>query len=284
MESATAQSSQTTERVSVTISNHVADVRLTRPDKHNGLDYPMFEAINAAIDEVAADRSVRAVVLSGEGKSFCAGLDFLSVMAEGRPIEEQFAKRDGEIANNFQRVAYGWQALRVPVIAALHGNVLGGGAQIALAADIRIAAPQLKFSVLEIKWGLIPDMGLTQSLPRLVGLDKAKELTFTGRVLDAETALELGVVTSLAEDPLAAARELAAEIASKSPDAIQRGKRLLEETYNAPAAEALSLEEQTAARAARLSEPDRGGDGRDGRRARCLRRSRLTGSGFGPGG
>ena len=250
MESATANAGNAgdpaavAERVSVEIADHVAEVRLTRPDKHNGLDYPMFEAINAAVTEVGADPSVRAVVLSGEGKSFCAGLDFMSVMAEGRPIEDSFVKREGEIANDFQRVAYGWQALPVPVIAALQGNVLGGGAQIALAADIRFAAHDLRFSILEIKWGLIPDMGLTQSLPRLVGADRAKELTWTGRKLDAEQAKELGLVTEIADDPLAAARALAAEIATKSPDAIRRGKHLLEQTWNAPAPEALALEEK----------------------------------------
>jgi enoyl-CoA hydratase/carnithine racemase len=232
------------ERVRVEISDHVAAVTMTRPDKHNGLDYPMFDALNAAIDEVGADPAVRAVVLAGEGKSFCAGLDFASVMAEGRPIEESFSRRDGEIANDFQRVAYGWQQLPVPVIAAVQGNCLGGGCQIALAADIRIAAPDLKLSVMEIKWGLIPDMGLTQSLPRLVGLDVAKELTFTGRKVGAAEAHGLGLVTRLADDPGTAAAELAAEIATKSPDAIRRGKLLLERTYNSPAAEALALEEK----------------------------------------
>ena len=239
-----AEPATATDRVAVTVADHVADVRLTRPDKHNGLDLPMFEAINEAITTVGADPQIRAVVLSGEGKSFCAGLDFMSVMAAGKPIEEQFTKRDGEIANDFQRVAYGWQALPVPVIAALQGNVLGGGAQIALGADVRFAAPDLKFSILEIKWGLIPDMGITQSLPRLVGADRAKELTWTGRKLGADEALELGLITGIAEDPLAAARELAAEIATKSPDAIRRGKRLIEEAWNAPAADALALEEK----------------------------------------
>lgn len=231
-------------RVSVEISEHVAAVTLTRPDKHNGLDYPMFAAINDAIDEVAADRSVRAVVLSGAGPSFCAGLDFASVLAADRAIEESFVRRDGEIANEFQRVAYGWQELPVPVIAALHGNCLGGGCQIALGADIRIAAPDTRLSVLEIKWGLIPDMGLTQSLPRLVGLDVAKELTFTGRIVAAPEAAELGLLTRIADDPRAAADALAAEIATRSPDAIRRGKRLLERTFNAPAGEALALEEE----------------------------------------
>ena len=232
------------DRARVEISDGVAEVALSRPDKHNGLDYPMFDAINEAIDEVGSDPSVRAVVLSGEGRSFCAGLDFASVLAEGRPIEESFVRRDGEIANDFQRVAYGWQQLPVPVLAALQGNCLGGGCQIALAADIRIAAPDLRLSVLEIKWGLIPDMGLTQSLPRLVGIDRAKELTFTGRIVAAEEALALGLVTELSPEPQERARELAAEIASKSPDAIRRGKRLLERTWNAPPEEALALEEE----------------------------------------
>ncbi|MGB3098737.1 MAG: crotonase/enoyl-CoA hydratase family protein, partial [Solirubrobacterales bacterium] len=232
------------ERVRVTISDHIADVVLSRPDSHNGLDYRMFEAINDAIDEVRSDPSVRAVVLSGEGRSFCAGLDFKSVLAEGRPIEDSFVRREGEIANEFQRVAYGWQEVPAPVIAALQGNCLGGGCQIALAADMRIAATDLKLSVLEIKWGLIPDMGLTQSLTRLVGIDIAKELTFTGRIVGATEAQELGLITRVAEDPLAAARELAAEIATRSPDAIRRDKRLFERSWNASAAEALALEEE----------------------------------------
>lgn len=230
-------------RVRVEIGEHVAEVTLDRPDKHNGLDYPMFEAINDAIDEVRAADGVRAVVLSGAGRSFCAGLDFAAVMAAGKPIEDSFEKREGEIANDFQRVAYGWQRMPVPVIAALSGHTLGGGAQIALAADIRIAAPDLKMSVMEIKWGLIPDMGLTQSLPRLVGADVARELTYTGRILGAADALELGLVTRIADEPLEAARELAADIATRSPDAIRRAKRLFEETWAAPAADGLALEE-----------------------------------------
>ena len=232
------------ERVRFSVSDHLAEVVLNRPQQHNGLDYAMFDAINEAIDRVGEDRSIRAVVLRGEGRSFCAGLDFRSVLAEGRPIEDSFIRADGEIANSFQRVAYGWQQSPVPVIAALHGNCLGGGCQIALAADLRIAAPDTKLSVREIKWGLIPDMGLTQSLPRLVGVDRAKELTFTGRVVAADEALALGLVTEVVADPVAAAHELAAQIASHSPDAIRRAKLLLEQAWNAPAEQALQLEER----------------------------------------
>ena len=188
-------------RVRVAIADHVAEVTLNRPEKHNALDFAMFEAISAAIDEVAADPSVRAVVLHGAGKSFCSGLDLMSFVAEGRPVEEMFARRDGEAANLAQRVAYGWQTLPAPVIAAVHGNCIGGGAQIALGADLRIIAPGSKVSIREGYWGLIPDMGLTRSLPRLVRFDVAKELVLTARILDAEEAVRIGLATRLEDDP-----------------------------------------------------------------------------------
>jgi enoyl-CoA hydratase/carnithine racemase len=232
------------ERVAVAIDRGVADVRLTRGDKHNALDYDMFEALDTTAAELADSPSLRAVVLSGEGPSFCSGLDFPSFMARGEDISEVlFGHRNGDRANLAQRVTYDWQRLPVPVIAALHGNCIGGGAQLALGPDIRIAAPDLKFSILEIKYGLIPDMGITQTLPRLVGLDVAKELVFTGRKVGAEEALRIGVVTRIADDPHAAALELAQEIAGRSPDAIRRGKRLLNEAAWAHSEDGLELEE-----------------------------------------
>jgi enoyl-CoA hydratase/carnithine racemase len=148
----------------------------------------------------------------------------------------------GEAPNFFQRAAYDWIRLPMPVIAALHGHCLGGGFQIALGADIRIARPDTKLSVMEIKWGLIPDMSITRTLPRLVGIDVAKELTYTGRVFDGTEGARLGVVTRLSEDPLADARALAAEIASKSPDAVRGAKRLFDEAWTRTASETLSLE------------------------------------------
>ncbi len=233
-----------TERVSIGIDGHVAEVRLSRPEKHNALDYAMFEAISAAIDELAANRSVRAVVLHGEGPSFCSGLDFQSFLAEGRPIDDMLTRRDGEVANLAQRVAYGWQTLPAPVIAAVHGNCIGGGAQIALAADVRLIAPGSRISIREAHFGLIPDMGLTRSLPRLVRADVARELVYTARMVDAEEAVRIGLATRLADDPLSAARELAGEIAARSPDATRRAKRLLEEAWSIGAAESLALEEE----------------------------------------
>lgn len=232
------------ERVVIARDGHLAEVRLSRPDKHNALDFTMFEGISAAIDELAGDRSVRAVVLRGEGPSFCSGLDFPSFIAEGRPLDEMLARRQGEAANLAQRVAYGWQTLPAPVIAAVHGNCLGGGAQIALAADVRIAAPDARISIREAHWGLIPDMGITRSLPRLVRSDIARELVLTARVVDGEEAARIGLVTRLADDPLTAARELAGEIAALSPDATRRGKALLERGWSMPAADSLALEEE----------------------------------------
>ncbi len=229
-------------RVRVAVADHVAVVTLTRPDKHNALDLPMFEAIIAAAECVSCEPGVRAVVLHGEGPSFCSGLDVMGVTGAGRGLEELTEPLRGVVPNFFQRAAYDWIRVPVPVIAALHGNCLGGGLQIALGADVRFAAPDARLSVMEIKWGLIPDMSLTRTLPRLVGIDVAKELAFTGRVLTGIEAQALGVVTHVSDDPLAAARELAAEISSRSPDAIRSAKRLFDESWTGSPAETLALE------------------------------------------
>jgi enoyl-CoA hydratase/carnithine racemase len=202
----------------------------------------MFEAIVAAAEQVAASRGVRAVVLRGEGPSFCSGIDLGSLLASENGLDGARQELGGPVPNRFQRVAHDWITLPVPVIAAVHGNCLGGGLQIALAADIRIATPDARLSVMEARWGLIPDMSITQTLPRLVGIDVAKELTFTGRVFSGEEALGLGVVTRLSAEPLAAAHDLAAEIASMSPDAIRGAKRLFDRSWQASAETGLALE------------------------------------------
>jgi enoyl-CoA hydratase/carnithine racemase len=245
------------DRVKIDVRDGIADVRLNRPEKMNALDQEMFEAIAEAGDIVAADRSVRVVVLSGEGRSFCAGLD-ISGFASGqapeppssseagrgagraadRPVAEGFARRmEGRITNLAQQVAHTWTELPVPVIAAVHGVAFGGGIQIALGADIRIVTPTARLSVMEIRWGLFPDMTGPQSLPRLVGLDVAKELVFTGREVSGTEAVRLGLATRLADDPLAAALELAAEIAGKNPAAIRAAKSLLNASGTRPLAE-----------------------------------------------
>jgi enoyl-CoA hydratase/carnithine racemase len=230
------------QRVTVGVADHVATVTLTRPDKHNALDVAMFEQIIGAADRLAAEPGVRAVVLHGAGPSFCSGLDVVSIMAAGNGLDGLVERVRGEVPNWFQRAAHAWIELPMPVIAAVHGNCLGGGLQIALGADIRLAAPDTRLSVMEVKWGLVPDMSITRTLPRLVGIDVAKELTFTGRVFDAGEAERLGVVTRVDDDPLAAARELAAEIAGRSPDAVRAAKRLYDESWTGDAQRTLALE------------------------------------------
>jgi enoyl-CoA hydratase/carnithine racemase len=239
----TAQSETGTEqRVRVDVAGHVAVVSLSRPEKHNALDLPMFDGITAAIERLQAERGVRAVVLHGEGPSFCSGLDLAGVMAAGDGLGAVTGRLQDASPNYFQRVSYDWIRLPVPVIAAIHGNCFGGGLQIALGADIRIAAPDARLSVMEGKWGLVPDMGITRALPRLVGIDVAKELTYTARVFSGEEAARLGVVTRCSDAPLAAARELADEIAARSPDAVRAAKRLYDESWTASPEESLALE------------------------------------------
>jgi enoyl-CoA hydratase/carnithine racemase len=235
-------SSSAETRVRVEVADHVAVVTLTRPDKHNALDVAMFEQIIGAADGLSSESGVRAVVLHGAGPSFCSGLDVVSIMAAGNGLDGLVKRVRGEVPNWFQRAAYAWLELPMPVIAAVHGTCFGGGLQIALGADLRIAAPATRLSVMEVKWGLVPDMSITRTLPRLVGIDVAKELTFTGRVFDGQEAARLGVVTRLADDPLAAARELAGEIAARSPDAVRAAKRLYDESWTGEAQRTLALE------------------------------------------
>jgi enoyl-CoA hydratase/carnithine racemase len=219
------------DRLQVTITDGVADVRLNRPEKMNALDPEMFSALADTADDLARDPALRCVVLSGEGRSFCAGLDFASFQGmsdrSGRDRAPVTMEPDeGRITHLGQQAVYGWTSLPVPVIAAVHGHALGGGIQLALGADIRIVAPDATLSVLEIRWGLIPDMTGTQSLINLVGLDVAKELTFTGRMVSGTEAAALGMCTRVADDPRAEALALAADIAAKSPDAVRAAKRL----------------------------------------------------------
>jgi enoyl-CoA hydratase/carnithine racemase len=220
------------DRVRVRIgANGVATVTMVRADKHNALDQAMFEGLMDAAGQLAEDASVRAVVLHGEGKSFCSGLDIASFMSGGGGTGVLLDRDGDRLANFAQRVSYDWSLVPAPVIAAIHGNCFGGGLQIALGADIRIAAPEAKLSIMEIKWGLVPDMGITQTLPRLVPIDVAKELTFSGRIVSGSDALALGLVTRNSDDPLASALALADEIAQKSPDAVRAAKRLYDQTW-----------------------------------------------------
>jgi enoyl-CoA hydratase/carnithine racemase len=226
------------QRVAIEVADHVALVTLNRPEKHNALDGAMFEGIVDAAGQVARMPEVRAVVLHGAGPSFCSGLD-ISAMGS---LDNLLERPEGERGNLAQRTCTGWIDVPAPVIAAVHGNCFGGGLQIALGADIRIAAPDARLSVMESKWGLVPDMGITSTLPRLVRIDIAKELTYTGRVISGTEAAALGLVTSVSEDPLARAMELAREITGRSPDAMRAAKKLYDASWHGPVEEALLLE------------------------------------------
>jgi enoyl-CoA hydratase/carnithine racemase len=223
------------ERVSISVSQGIADVRLVRVDKMNALDIPMFEALVAATERLAREKGLRAVVLSGDGPAFCAGLDMgrFAAMKEsgGDGIaggkERDLAARTHGTANFPQAAVWGWRQLPVPVIAAVHGVAFGGGFQLALGADMRFLSVDARMSVMEIKWGLVPDMAGTPILSGLVRDDILRELTFTGRIFSAQEALSYGLATRICENPRAAAFEIAREIAGKSPDAVRAAKRLL---------------------------------------------------------
>ena len=248
----TQKEKQTEQLVTIDVSpDGIADVRLNRPEKYNALSQEMFTAVVKAGEDLATRTDVRVVVLSGNGPGFCAGLDMgnfakMNSSSDYKPSESLVSKRDDDElpGNRAQLPGLVWKRLPVPVIAAIHGVAFGGGCQIALGADIRVIAPEAKMSVMEIKWGLIPDMSLTQTLRDLVPLDVAKELTFTGRILSGTKAKEIGLATRIAEDPLAVAMELAGEIAGKSPDAIRAGKELFEQTWHADERTGLELEEK----------------------------------------
>jgi len=211
----------------------IVAVVLDRPEKRNALDVPMFEAIIQAQQSLATRQGLRAVILRGEGAAFCAGLD-LSAFAGGPSVADKLLEHvPGTEVTVVQQVAVGWRSLSVPVIAALHGQVFGGGLQIALGADLRIAAPDSQLSIMESRWGLIPDMGATATLRQLLRVDQVLELTYSARIIAAQEALQLGLITRVVKDPMAAAIELARSIMHKSPDAIAAAKRLFMDTWYA---------------------------------------------------
>lgn len=232
------------DRVRVDIENSVATVMLNRPDKHNAVDLAMFEALAEAGNTLKHDNSVRAVVLHGNGANFCAGIDVSVFAGEGIGAVGDHLMDPGKQtpANLFQSVAWVWQEVPVPVIAALQGVVFGAGLQIALGADIRYAAPDARFSIMEAKWGLIPDMAISVTARAVVPLDRLKELAYTARTVAAAAALDLGLITAVHDDPLAAARKTAHEIASRSPSAVRSMKQLFGAGWLATDAELLALE------------------------------------------
>lgn len=235
------------ERVRVSVAaDGVAEVALVRADKMNALDAAMFHALQQAIERLRGDAAVRVVVLHGEGRAFCAGLDKARFAemgggSRGGTLGDLVPRRHG-VANGAQQVAWGWRTLPVPVVAAVQGVAFGGGLQIALGADIRIVHPDARLSVMEIKWGLVPDMAGIVFLTELCRPDVARELTFSGRQVSGTEAVVLGLATRADADPLAAARALAAQIAAASPQAVRAGKRLLNAALPVDAAAVLLAE------------------------------------------
>jgi enoyl-CoA hydratase/carnithine racemase len=230
------------ERVRISTEGALAYLTLTRPDKHNGMDGEMLSAVVAAQARLRKLREVRALIIHGEGPSFCAGLDFKTVLGDKLTFTRMYMELWTGRKNLFQKWSVGFRELGIPVIAAVHGNCFGAGIQLALGADIRVAAPDAQISIMESKWGLIPDMGGITLLRELVRIDVAKELAMTGRILSGTEAHALGLVTHVSADPLAHARKLASEVISRSPDAVAAAKFALQEAWLVSEAEALSSE------------------------------------------
>lgn len=231
------------ERLQISVKDHVARVTLNRPDKHNAVDMQTFDELGSIGERLASERTVRAVVLSGAGENFCAGIDTSIFTDAGGKIDPaSMAPVEGSLANRFQRAAIALRELQVPVICAIHGVAYGAGAQIALGADIRYASPDAKLSIMEIRWGLIPDLGLSVTARNLVRWDRLRELAYSGRIVDGREASEIGLVTEVHDDPLAAAEATAIGIARHSPDAIRAMKKMFNECQELDSGSSLALE------------------------------------------
>ena len=230
------------DRITLTLENRVAHVQLNRPDKHNALDFEMFTAIDDTRKSLRRERGLRAVILSGSGVDFCTGLDVKSAMHDRIGMVRLLWKWLPWRANLAQRVSLGWRELPVPVIAAVHGRCWGGGLQIALGADFRIVTPDASLSIMESKWGLIPDMGGTLALRELLGRDQAMKLAMTAEEISGERALQLGLVTAINDDPQAAAQIFAKQLADRPEAAVAGVKRLYRKSWLGSAGAALARE------------------------------------------
>ncbi|MEM7281847.1 MAG: crotonase/enoyl-CoA hydratase family protein [Pseudomonadota bacterium] len=228
--------------ISTTIEDHIAEVRFNRPEKMNAITGQMFQDLSDTIVRLETEKTVRCVVLSGEGKSFCAGID-LETLAGDSTINDLVTRTHG-ISNMLQHAAFGWRELGCPVIAAVHGYVFGAGFQVALGADIRVAAPDTQLSFMEARWGIIPDLGGMALIRNLIREDFAREIVFTGRKVQAEEAQRFGVVTHISDDPREHAMSLARSIAGLSPQSVRAAKRVLNKSSDATNAEILMAESE----------------------------------------
>ena len=214
------------------VEGGVAQVRLNRPDKLNALTLDTLEDLVATARELSANRTLRGVVIAGEGDSFCAGLDFATVLKNPPRVARSFVPNPWRGTNLFQEACWAWRRVPVPVVAAVHGHCYGGGLQIALAADLRMTTADAQWSVLEAKWGLVPDMSGIQALSQQVRMDVAKRLTMTGEVVSGERAVDLGLASEVHADPVAAATAFIEQVATRSPDAVAATKRLFGRTWS----------------------------------------------------
>ena len=222
--------------------NTVATVALNRPEKHNGVDWPMLKEVRKVQQQLARHKTLRAVILKGEGPSFCAGLDVKSVMSNPKTGLIMYANLWLPMRNIFQTWSMGWRDLGVPVIAQIHGNCFGAGIQYAMGADIRVCTPDSQLSILEAKWGLVPDMGGAALVRELLPVDVAKELTMTGRVLSGLQAKELGLVTHVVENPEEKVQALVQEMLTRSPDSVAASKFMLQRIFGIDEAAHLTQE------------------------------------------
>lgn len=219
------------DRIRIDIDGAMAQVTLIRPEKHNGMDFPMLKAMIKAQKKIRGMKSIRGVLLQGDGPSFCSGLDFKSVMSKPVSAMAGYSQLWWPFRNDFQTWSMGWRDIPVPVIALIHGNCFGAGMQLALGADIRLCRPDAKLSLMEAKWGLVPDMGGVALMRELIPIDVAKELTLSGRIISGEEAHQVGLVTRVVDDPLVSALLFIEEILTRSPDAVAAGKSLLQQAW-----------------------------------------------------
>lgn len=231
-----------TSHVTLRVDGQVARVTLSRPEKLNGLTIDMLNGLTAAARHIASDNSIRVVVLSGEGDTFSTGLDFAAAGKDPARVVANFIPLPWLGTNGFQEACWAWRRLRIPVIALIHGRCYGGGLQLALAADFRFTTPDAEFSILEAKWGLIPDMSGSVTLSQLIGIDTAKRLTMTGEMFDGFYAKEIGLVTQVSADPEADAQELIDQILSRSPDSVAATKTLFDRAWSMVPRRAFGLE------------------------------------------
>ncbi|MGX5200982.1 crotonase/enoyl-CoA hydratase family protein [Aliikangiella sp. IMCC44632] len=229
-------------RVELSVDNGIALVKLNRPEKHNALDFQMFCAIDQCIKTIRRNRAVRAVVVSGNGESFCSGIDIKSLLSSKSSALKLLAKWLPGNANLAQRVCIGWRRLSVPVIMVLHGKCWGGGMQIALGGDFRIAETNCSLAVMESKWGLIPDMGGTNALLKCIAADQSMKLAMTATPISAEHAQSIGLVTQVSEQPFEAAMSLAKQLADRSPDTNKAIKVMYHKLWNLSERRVLALE------------------------------------------